>query len=387
MDLTNTEWNDYVRALQGLRNSGVFERFMRYHSTFQLEAHGGCYFLPWHRQYLYELERELNRIVPGVSIPYWDWTKVSGGRAINTAFTTDPIWSRVGGANGAGPIPNAPFRGWSVGNTVCQRDFFQNNGNVGGGGGGYTFASSADLARLTQSSDTFSNFGTFVEGLHGAPHVAVGGNMGSIAFSPLDPMFWSHHGFIDKIWRDWQDAGNGNAFGGTHPNRACSLDGVVMEPFGRTVRQMFNQISDCSSYQPSSSGGPTTRALTMGAIRQPSVSGPSLTLSSPAEKEKFLSTCHENKKSQPEVYKEHVRLGLDQIDSLRRANAITNMPPDQIEKAVSFYETLLLKNGVDVIGDKAVVSTSNTNSSEARGHASSSSSDLSFSKTGFRPTW
>jgi hypothetical protein len=68
---------------------------------------------------------------------------------------------------------------------------------------------------------------------------------------------------------------------------------------------------------------------------------------------------------------------------LRRANVITKMPPDQIEKAVSFYQTLLLTNGIDVVGDKTIVTDSSTNSSEARGHAESSVSNFAFAKSGF----
>jgi tyrosinase len=36
--------------------------------------HGWERFLPWHRVYLYELEQALHDVVPGVVLPYWDWT-------------------------------------------------------------------------------------------------------------------------------------------------------------------------------------------------------------------------------------------------------------------------------------------------------------------------
>ena len=35
--------------------------------------HGWEQFLPWHRIYLYEFELALQDIVPGVTLPYWDW--------------------------------------------------------------------------------------------------------------------------------------------------------------------------------------------------------------------------------------------------------------------------------------------------------------------------
>jgi tyrosinase len=36
--------------------------------------HGWERFLPWHRVYLYEFEQALQDVVPGVSLPYWDFT-------------------------------------------------------------------------------------------------------------------------------------------------------------------------------------------------------------------------------------------------------------------------------------------------------------------------
>jgi hypothetical protein len=40
---------------------------------------------------------------------------------------------------------------------------------------------------------------------HNSQHCAVGGIMCGFA-SPYDPVFWAHHSFVDKIWKDWQDA-------------------------------------------------------------------------------------------------------------------------------------------------------------------------------------
>jgi hypothetical protein len=385
MDLSQSEWDAYVRALSGLRDNGVLARYVEYHNTYQAEAHGGCYFLPWHRQYLFELERELQAIVPGVSIPYWDWTKVVRGQEIYRAFSNDPVWNRMGGANGASPIPNPPFRGWSAGGRTCTRNFRQNNGNVGGGGATYTFWSSQDIYRLTHSSDSFSNFGTMVENIHGSPHVAIGGNMGSIPSSPLDPMFWSHHSFIDKMWRDWQDSGNLNAFGGIHRGRDCVPNGQQMLPFGLTVAQMFSQTSDCTTYASSGSAGPISRFIEKEnfTVRQRRAREPCLTLNSPAEKERYLAQTASKKRGNPDVYNREIEIALETVDTMRRANIITNMPAELIEKAVQFYQTFLLKNGIDIVGDKGMVSANDSDQDSGSGHASASNNAFSFSQEGF----
>lgn len=36
--------------------------------------HGWEQFLPWHRIYLYEFELALQDLIPGLALPYWDWT-------------------------------------------------------------------------------------------------------------------------------------------------------------------------------------------------------------------------------------------------------------------------------------------------------------------------
>ena len=39
---------------------------------------------------------------------------------------------------------------------------------------------------------------------HANPHNLLGGHIRSFS-SPADPLFWSHHAFIDKIWSAWQN--------------------------------------------------------------------------------------------------------------------------------------------------------------------------------------
>jgi hypothetical protein len=86
----------------------VYENFVQAHVKHNPQGHGGAYFLPWHRQMLLEYEAALNTVAPGVSIPYWDWTKFNTNHRSDTVF-----WARYGGARSGEPIPNAPFKGWS----------------------------------------------------------------------------------------------------------------------------------------------------------------------------------------------------------------------------------------------------------------------------------
>src|SRR5439155_10367670 len=42
-------------------------------------------------------------------------------------------------------------------------------------------------------------------------HGFVGGNMGAVQLSPRDPIFWTHHNMIERIWVQWNFMGRPNA--------------------------------------------------------------------------------------------------------------------------------------------------------------------------------
>jgi hypothetical protein len=92
------------------------------------------------------------------------------------------------------------------------------------------------------------------------------------------------------------------------------------------------------------------------SVRQ--TSSTALTISSPAEKNRYLASVAQKKQRQPSAYKEEVMAGLSKVDSMQRASRIFGMPEDQITQAIGFYRTLLLKRGLDVVGDASIGSKS-----------------------------
>jgi tyrosinase len=57
--------------------------------------------------------------------------------------------------------------------------------------------------------------------------------MGNIGTAAYDPIFWSHHAMIDRLWLIWQ-ARHGNA------NISADLLDVVLQPFNLRVRDVLN---------------------------------------------------------------------------------------------------------------------------------------------------
>ncbi len=92
--LSSTEKQNYIEAVKAVKasishatNRSIYDEYVLWHSLatgredptdprhLRNAAHRGPVFLPWHRYYLYRFEQQLQKKVPGVTIPYWDWTQ------------------------------------------------------------------------------------------------------------------------------------------------------------------------------------------------------------------------------------------------------------------------------------------------------------------------
>ncbi|MGF9859862.1 tyrosinase family protein [Priestia endophytica] len=229
--LTKKERKDFIRAILGLKEKGIYDRYIAWHATagnFQTPpgshrnaAHMGPAFLPWHREFLLRFEKDLQSIVPGVTIPYWDWTE--------DAKMEDPsqssIWDQdFMGGNGNPEkefvVDTGPF---SVSNwTVIDSQGNPSGGlrrNFGGNERASTLPTKSDVRNVLKitpydtspwdmtSTPSFRNqLEGFINGpqLHNRVHVWVGGHMGSVPVAPNDPVFYLHHANVDRIWAIWQ---------------------------------------------------------------------------------------------------------------------------------------------------------------------------------------
>ena len=85
--LTEAEKKAFVNALLELKRRGEYDKYVHWHhhvmvptvlpyeprdANYRNGAHRGPAFLPWHREFLMQLEQELRTIEPGAFIPYWD---------------------------------------------------------------------------------------------------------------------------------------------------------------------------------------------------------------------------------------------------------------------------------------------------------------------------
>ena len=230
-DFTNLERQIFRRALAELINSGDWQLLVEFHRIYTEDAHNGCFFLPWHRLYIFMVESMLRRYEPTVTLPYWDWTRDSNDPAMSS------VWRRRW--MGSATIPTN-----SLSSLGIQRDF---TSGVSGSLNGFP---SWSMIEQSVNHDFWPIFAQELERLHSLVHINIGGQMLNLALAPLDPVFYLHHTFVDYLWYTRQTSRNNVwEFSGLHRGQDICGDWNRMfpgfnEPLWRGV-----DLS-CISYQP-----------------------------------------------------------------------------------------------------------------------------------------
>jgi hypothetical protein len=187
--------------------------------------HGGWFFLPWHRMYVYYFERIVRKAVLDAggpldfALPYWNYGRPSPGNTLPIAFRTatlpdgtpNPLYL-------AAPLRRAAYmNGWGLPTTatspaaaLAESDFSSQLASSFGGG-------------PVGPGHSLGALGSLEVTPHGNIHVEIGGAaqpcsqglMSRFECAALDPIFWLHHANIDRLWNVWR------AIGG-HANPATS---------------------------------------------------------------------------------------------------------------------------------------------------------------------
>ncbi|MEM7528514.1 MAG: tyrosinase family protein [Pseudomonadota bacterium] len=249
-----------VGRMQSLSDDRGFDFFAALHGLAlpQWCEHGTELFLPWHRAYLYYYELALqSRLAPGfvvqapadptiadVGLPWWDWTS-EGSHADGIPESYDV--AVVGGAQnplaastiGVGTSPlshgvwSLPLFGAvraQLPGAVTDSDPARTRRDPDVPG---ELPQASTIEDIVLQQNTFASFTMSVEQVHDDVHGWVGGSMSAVPTSAYDPIFWSHHCMIDRLWYLWQLS----ALGMDPPPQLLDR---VLAPFPMTVRQTLD---------------------------------------------------------------------------------------------------------------------------------------------------
>ncbi len=208
-----TDYADAIKAMHELQsNSPSDQRNWRNQALIHLKfcPHGFSDFLAWHRHYISYFEQICGALIgkPNFALPYWDWTSKLGklpapffdGNPLNVTHWSDPSDAKdVNLPSGRTvSVATSGLRGITATRGLLEDPIR---------GGSFTTSSIRSIQKL----DNFSNFQSRLEGSpHNNAHVITGAQNGHMSnyMSPLDPCFWLHHCNVDRIWAEWQKAGN-----------------------------------------------------------------------------------------------------------------------------------------------------------------------------------
>ncbi|MEU9627032.1 tyrosinase family protein [Streptomyces luteogriseus] len=227
--LTSTEKRRFVKAMLEVKRRGEYDEFVRTHIEYYTSdgedglrtAHMAPSFLPWHRQFLLDLEKALRRVDASVSVPYWDWTR--DRTTTSTPWTADLLGGT--GRRSDRRVMTGPFAyaegNWTIKEGVTDEEFLTRD--LGRPRDPIRLPTKAELERALKDplydaspwdSTAGKGFRNKLEGWgsgrgsaswqnHNRVHRWVGGAMVGGA-SVNDPVFWLHHAFVDLVWSRWQ---------------------------------------------------------------------------------------------------------------------------------------------------------------------------------------
>jgi tyrosinase len=208
MDVSTPERDRFIAAMAALNNkgSGRFAGFRLVHFAKGIdEAHFAPGFLPWHRAFLLDLERELQLLDSSVALPYWRFDEPAP-KVFSQAFMgiTDPVTGAVRLS------ADNPLQLWKSDGVqgIDRRPLFNSqtmpaSDNVNVPQPDPVMDETSTL-QLGGAADLFRLFTGMEANPHGSAHMSFTGFLPSLQMAVRDPLFFMLHGNVDRLWAKWQ---------------------------------------------------------------------------------------------------------------------------------------------------------------------------------------
>ncbi|HTI11600.1 MAG TPA: tyrosinase family protein [Puia sp.] len=205
--LTDEERDRFLTAFvklnlsQGVLNYEIYRKMHDENADREIhtfnDAVPRCSFLPWHRAYILDLERQLQKFDPSVALPYWKFDEPAP-----KLFTEDFMGARTNTGTVRISTSN-PLFSWKIDNRtgiVRQPRFHE-------------LTEPALVSTDEQTVALGTDFLSF-RAMEGDPHGYAHTSFSSSAplfhpdTAPQDPLFFLLHCNVDRIWAVWQSMNN-----------------------------------------------------------------------------------------------------------------------------------------------------------------------------------
>lgn len=228
-----TQLQEGYRRMQAIYDNRGFNYIAGFHGVPNNYCpHNTKLFLPWHRAYMYYFEQYLQDRIEGLAVPWWDWSRSN---------SLPPAFNAPRTANGQ-PNPLNKFR---IKRPLAKPPVDRDTVRFAGTSPRLNLPTAAQVASILDIRD-FNQFSDAISAIHGQVHMWTGGSgrdpvtgrpisgdMAQVDFAAYDPIFFSHHCMIDRLWYMWQLRRGINNI----PN---SLLNQVLQPFNMRVADVLD---------------------------------------------------------------------------------------------------------------------------------------------------
>ncbi|XP_053207015.1 hemocyanin G-type, units Oda to Odg-like [Panonychus citri] len=207
LTLNESQLADYINSVKRLYLDGTIDRLAFFHRIHYHSSHNQPLIFWWHRYFIWKFENELQRIKPGLTIPYWD-----ASEEYKEPHKSIVLSDKYFGGNGEEQfhcVVNGFLKSLVTrlpdGKANCIKRAYY--GSVAGTLDPWNDTQKiVDIIKSSKDSEKFRV--AMEDSIHLDVHQGLGGldanGYMNSPISPLDPIFYLHHANLDRWLYTWQ---------------------------------------------------------------------------------------------------------------------------------------------------------------------------------------
>ncbi|CAG2108021.1 unnamed protein product [Medioppia subpectinata] len=205
--LSKREMSDLIDVFKELYANGVMDLYSLVHGSYWPSIHKFSEAVPWHRWHINQFEREMRKINPKITLPYWEYITDFAAPEKSSIWKT---FGRAGGRHNGYCVPDGAFAYQRVQypNPHCLQRQWNTNKTMP------VWEPPEWVTSLTQTSKTWGDFAQLLGySAHFKIHLHVGGYEGEMSdiWATNDPVFYIFHAHVaDYAILKWQLADDQN---------------------------------------------------------------------------------------------------------------------------------------------------------------------------------